>query len=210
MDEAKKTEVAVQEDVYEVSPITLDDVKKIADENYKTYSVLNWRGHDLVVRKIISYDEMSAFVNAVVSSCFNTETGEYEPQNRDFMYKYGEILFYTNVQLPSETAEAYDLVYAMDLNDFVERHINPHQLADIQSSIAEAIDYRLEQNVDVLKAEMKKFEDIFVQLGETMSKLDPDDMKKTMDAIMEHGAIDEKKIVQALFPQKADDANSDG
>jgi hypothetical protein len=206
MDENKTVEMTKSDETYEVSPIVLDSVLEIANSsNSEKYSAIKWHGMDLIIRHVISYDEMSAFVKAVVDACFNEETGEYEPQNRDFMYKYGEILFYTNVELPKETTEAYDVVYALDLNDYIGRHADQHQLADIQSAISEAIDYRLEQNLDALKAELRKFENVFVELGDTMSSIDPDEIKKTMASIAEHGKLDEGAIVKALFPKGADD-----
>lgn len=205
MDEVKTVETTGGDELYEVSPISIDTVVEIANADLKKYAVVDWHGKDLVIRRTIAYDEVRNFVNAVVEACFNKETGEYEPQNRDFMYKYGEILFYTNVELPQETSAAYDIVYALNLNDIIEDNIDAHQLADIQSAISEAIDYRLEQNLDSLKAELRKFEDVFKAIGETMSAIDPADITKTMAAIAEHGKIDEGAIVRALFPQKADD-----
>lgn len=208
MEEIKTTVTDTEKEMIEVKPIKLEDVYKTIKSDFAEYISVDWHGHELIVRNYISYDEMVSFVNAVVSACFNEETGEYEPQNRDFMYKYGEIIFYTNVELPKDTSEAYDVVYALDLNEVIEEHVNIRQIADIQQSISEQIEYRMEQNTDALKAELRKFEDVFRALGETMSVISPEEIEKTMAAISEHGKLDEGAIVRALFPK--DGGDSDG
>lgn len=204
MDEVKTMGTTGDNEMYEVSPVSVDKVIEIANSRGK-YTKLNWREQEILIRRTISYDEMSVFVKTVVNACFDEETGAYEPQNRDFMYKYGEILFFTNVELPKETGEAYDIVYALNLNDIIEEHADIHQIADIQNAISEAIEYRLEQNLDSLKAELRKFKDVFMALGETMSSIDPEDIRVAMKAIADHGKLDEGAIVRALFPKKADE-----
>lgn len=193
--------------MYEVAPISIDDIKNIAENKYKHYTSLKWLGHDLIIRKIIPFEAVHSFVNSVADACFNSETGAYEPENRDFMYKYCEIVFFTNVELPLDFDDAYDVVYITNLNDMIHEYADQYQIADIQSSITEAIQYRIDQNLDSLKAELRGFEDVFKKLGETMSAIDPEEIKKTMDAISKHGKLDEAAVVKALFPNGGGKSN---
>lgn len=192
-----------------VEQIPLGDVYKIIAEDYAEYSKIEWYGYEIAVRTNISYEEMDSFVDAVVDACFNQETGEYEPQHRDFMFRYGKIAFYTNFELPQDTEEAYRVVYALCADRFIDGVADACQLEAIQDAITEKIDYRLEQNVDMIKAELNKMKDMFAKLGETMSSIDPEEVKKTLASISEHGKLDEAAIVKALFNKDGESAGGE-
>lgn len=203
MNEEKNFDVTATEDTYEVAPVSVEDLKKIADTEFKQYTVTDWHGREIVVRYTIMYEEMENFVDAVTDACFDPESGEFMPANRDFMYKYCEAVFFTNVELPTDSGEAYSLLYLVDLNDVIEEHASHHQIADIQSAIDAKIRYRLDTRLDELKADMQKVQDGFRSLSEMTASIDPDDVRSALDAISAHGGIDEEKIVNAILAQKA-------
>jgi len=184
----------------EVYRIPSDQLQEIA-KDIERVTIVDWHGYKVVVRKAITQSEMLAFVKTVVESCFD-DNGEYTPENRDFMYRYCQILFFTNVDLPTESTEAYEFVYHLDLNNIVNMYAERYLLADIQSAIEEKVRYRLDTELDEMRKQVEQIAQVVGALNESISSVDPEDIKNLVAALAEHGAIDEQKIVEALFKER--------
>lgn len=200
MDENKTVEMIenAEEEMYRIPS---DKIQMVADEFDKAV-VVDWHDYKLLVRKTITQYEMTSFVDAVVKSCFDDETGTYMPENRDFMYRYCQILFYTNIDLPRESEDAYELVYLLDLNNIINTNAERYQLADIQSAIEEKIRYRLDTELDEMRKQVEQITQVVGALNESISSVDPEDIKNLVTAYVEKGGLDEQKIVEALFKDK--------
>ena len=199
MDENKNVDMieVAEEDLYRIPS---DKIQMVADEFDKAV-VVDWHDYKLLVRKTITQYEMTSFVDAVVKSCFDDD-GTYMPENRDFMYRYCQILFYTNIDLPRDSEEAYELVYLLDLNNIINANAERYQLADIQSAIEEKIRYRLDTELDEMRKQVERITQVVGALNECISSVDAEDIKNLVTAYIEKGGLDEQKIVEALFKDK--------
>ena len=213
MEEQKIEAVESEESIVEQNDgdiIHMEDVTKVIEDNFPPAVIKDWFGHQLIVRTYITQTEMEQFVDNIVNASFDSDTGDYAPERRDFMYRYCEILFFTNVEMPTDVEQAYRIVYATDLNHIIEETARYWQRADIQKAIEDKIQYRLDKDLDHLEVEMNKLTDGIAKVRESFASIDKDDIQRLLSAIGNGVNLDEEKLVKAFIDAKvASDKNDD-
>lgn len=94
---------------------------------------LNWHGLKVIVRRMISLEEMQRLVDVVWSLCWDGDRLCVELC--DFQLKCAVITFFTNVTLPEDAAAQYEYLYGTDLYETVTPYISQSQLAEIQDAL---------------------------------------------------------------------------
>lgn len=151
--------------------IPAKDFIAASEKHYDGETQVDVNGLQVMVRKHISLAEMEAFVTSVVSACFNKDSGEYAPEAKHFAYANNIILFYTNVNLPSDFSKRYDAMMHSSILNVVTEHIDAFQLRAITESIDERIDAMLAERTSVTGSKIASFLESIVSAMDDVEKM---------------------------------------
>lgn len=185
-----------------ISVNAIDEIMK----QYEDTESVNWNGLDVVITKNLSLEDMLAFADSVVKSCFDQTTGAYMPEVKDFVVRTNVMERYANFMLPGKVERQYDIVMRSGAYEMILNHINIVQFTELMR----AIDAKLQNVADAnVQAVLRHFNDVvasFEGLQEKVSALfsgvDAADIGKLIGAISESG-ISEEKVVQAYMAEQA-------
>ena len=188
-----------------VSVSAMDEIMK-GIENTET---VQWKGMDVTINKTLFMDDMLNFVDSVVNSCFDAQTGEYRPEAKDFAMRVNIMTRYANFTLPERNIDhQYNIAVMSGAVEMIMDHINMAQFNQILSAIDAKIDHRASMNIQVLT---KKFDDVITEfeslqdkIGSMFTGLSPDDLKKIAETLA-NGNFSEEKIVEAMMPKMGSD-----
>lgn len=136
----------------------IEAVKSVKEE----YEELLWNGLTIIVRNTIEPEEVVAFVEHVVDKCFDSETGEFTPHNKDFLFRTFIIHFYTNIDLPLDNAnELYNIMYGTNLLESVLEFVDGDQLRAVTNAANSAIEHRLNTEIAGFKDRMNTLLSLF-------------------------------------------------
>lgn len=187
----------------EVNMVFLDTIEDAMKNEFVNFEVTEWLGGKIIIEKSISLRKACEFVNEVVNSCFNEDDGEYMPEIKDFSIRACTVEKYTNIALPKNVEELYDLLYATDIYGFVCERINRKQLAALIDAANEKIDYRVESGVAMVRKAVADVHALTSQFANLFGDITPDDVKAITHAIMD-GRLDEEKLIEAYAKVKAE------
>lgn len=184
----------------------------IADESGhpETYYI-QYKGIPIAIKGSLSLLDILKIADNVASFCF-MDDGEYMPELKDFFFKRELIETATNIELPEDIAECYDLIMNSDLGRWVDytfcenlevyRDLMPHLYAVIQDKM----DYMADSGLALLRSRMDglvyAIENLSIQSENMFGKVSPDDMEKLISSVDSLGKIDEKKLVKAFTEQE--------
>lgn len=137
----------------------------------------------LKVNRRLGLDKMLAFVNNVVSICFNDD-GDYMPQVHEFVFRVNVLNMYTNLTMPKDINRQYDLCYGTDAYDLVYEHISGEQIQDIRDAIDKSISYRIgqkkfekiNQSADIKNSILESIDTLFSGLKDVLDGLDQENL----------------------------------
>ena len=187
--------------------IDLSEFKKAAVSERNEFEEIEWRGLKIKVKHTLDLAGTIKFVSYVTDSCFDSETGEYLPEIVDFAKRSAIVQFYTNITLPEETSEQYELLYGNDLIDSIKNShiIDLDQFWLIDDAINDKLYYltsmdiyRIKNGFESLVDGLSKLEESF---GEIFGSIDSDSISKIADAV-DDGMLDEAKLVKAIMNEK--------
>lgn len=188
-----------------IKRISVNAVDEIMNglENTET---IQWNGMEVTITRNLSLEDMMAFVDSVVKSCFDQTTGAYMPEIKDFAIRSNIMERYANFTLPRKVERQYDIVVRSGAVEEILRHINYVQFDELTKAIDAKLQNAADANVQMV---FRKFNDVatsFEGLQEKanalFSDVDPADISKLMGAISEHG-ISEEKVVQAYVAEQS-------
>lgn len=176
-----------------------------SSQGYKDVTYTDkWNGLDIEITKVIGMREMMGFVINVVEGCFTSDE-TYLPELKDYNIKENIILYYTNIELPDEVVDKYDLLYATDIVDFVVERINKSQIKEIVRSIDKKIEHRAAANIEMVYKQVNdlyvQMNDLFEKIGGAFEGVTQEEISNVMKALAD-GKMDEAAIVRALFEQQ--------
>lgn len=155
------------------------------------------------IKKIIALPEMISFVQEVVESCIDNETGEYLPEAYDFAIRVGVLTRYANFTMPANMEKQYMLVYGTGAFDQVLLHINNTQFNDIVRAIDKKIKFMLEV---ISSSAVTKINDVINKLGEIASAgekafegVDADNMAKVIQGVSKLGDMSEEDVAKVIL-----------
>jgi hypothetical protein len=185
-----------------ISINVMDEILKTYDNNEK----IEWNGLEVVITKTLPLEEMMAFANSVVKSCFDQATGTYMPEIKDFAIRSNVMERYANFTLPSNVERQYDMVMRSGAFEMILNYINPSQFNELTSAIEARLQNAADANVQMAFSRFNdvvtSFEGLQEKVGALFAGVDPADIGKLMGAISEH-SVSEEKIVQAYVSATA-------
>lgn len=119
-------------------------------------SSFSWNEMDVTVKRFLNMGEMLDFTNSVVNSCFNSKTGEYRPEIKDFAVRSCILEIYANFDLPEDLVERYDLIYQSNVIMDVMKYIDQAQFNVIMMAIDNKIDAKISTNIAKFEQEMRE------------------------------------------------------
>lgn len=185
-----------------ISVTAMDEIFK----RYQETETVQWNGLDVVIKKNLSMTDMLNFVDSVVNSCFDTQTGEYRPEAKDFAMRANILTRYANFALPERNVEhQYEIAVLSGAADMVLEYVNATQFYEMRCAIDAKIEHKASANIQVLN---KKFDDVVTEFENLQNKMSamftgvtPDDLKKLAETLA-NGNFSEEKIVEAMMPKK--------
>lgn len=193
-----------------VKKISINAMDKVAKENYQRLIEKDWNGSRLVIRRLLSLNEILEFTKRVTESCFAQDTNEYLPEVRDFAIRSNVVEMYANVKLPDNLEHQYELLYMTDIFDAVFAEIDKVQFEALVNAIDEKIATAAEANIQMLQVKIDDAAHSVAAIVEKVASLfeglGNDDIRNFVDAVGKNG-IDEEKIVRLLTEKENGGAN---
>lgn len=190
-----------------ISVTAMDEIMK----RYQETETVQWNGLDVIIKKNLSMDDMLNFVDSVVNSCFDAQTGEYRPEAKDFAMRVNVLTRYANFSLPERNVEhQYQIAVLSGAVDMILNYVNAAQFYEMGRAIDAKIEHKASANIQVLT---KKFDDVVTEFENLQAKLSTmftgvssDDLKKLAETLA-NGNFSEEKIVEAMMPKNGVGAN---
>jgi hypothetical protein len=187
--------------------ISIDAIRNVLDEHDKNEITVDWYGEELCIKRSLSAAEMMRFVSDAVDACY-TSDGEYMPEARAFAERMLTFAYYTNFELPENTAERFAFVYSkiMSTNyDQLMCEIDEEQHDEMIYAISQKIRYRNDVKRQDLENRIMEAADAMNNIADLLSGLvngvEPGDIQNLIAALGENG-IDEEKIVSLIAKEK--------
>lgn len=190
-----------------MSKITNVELKEIIgedihSENVQTKVPLADKEIVIVVKKMISLEEMVGLIDTVVEQSFSDD--EYKPYLHRFSYVRNMLAYFTNLPYDCDNEIFNYLVYKSKIFSLIEEKISPRQLYDIRNMIEKGINFHKEMILSHQKKLLnvaidtinKEQEDIISQITDLLGKFenmdfDVDKLDKILDKV-KGISVDEK------------------
>lgn len=190
-----------------ISVAAMDEIMKRYDET----ETVQWNGLEVIIKKNLSMDDMLNFVDSVVNSCFDAQTGEYRPEAKDFAMRVNILTRYANFALPERNVEhQYQIAVLSGAVDMILNYVNTAQFYEMGRAIDAKIEHKASANIQVLT---KKFDDVVTEFENLQTKLSTmftgvssDDLKKLAETLA-NGNFSEEQIVEAMKPKNGVEVN---
>lgn len=198
--ELKEEKPMAKKKIKRISVNAMDEILK----DYENTETIQWNGIEVVITKNLSLEEMMAFADSVVKSCFDQASGTYMPEIKDFAIRSNIMERYANFTLPSKVERQYDVVIRSGVVEEILRHINFSQFDELLKAIDAKLQNAADANVQMV---FRKFDDVVTsfeglqdKVGALFAGVDQADIGKLMSAISENG-VSEEKVVKAYIEQ---------
>lgn len=161
---------------------------------------------EVKIKYNLSLSEMLQFIEDVVSSCVDAESGKFYPEIMWFSIHSAVLTMYANFNLPSNVEKQYNLVYNTDAVELVMGHINRNQYDEIVNAIQNRIDHerKIMENTMLDKmSELVSRITAYMQQSDTLfGSVDSEDMSSLVKNLADIGKIDEDKLIHALVESR--------
>lgn len=198
--ELKEEKPMAKKKIKRISVNAMDEILK----NYENTETIQWNGIEVVITKNLSLEEMMAFADSVVKSCFDQTSGAYMPEIKDFAIRSNVMERYANFALPSKVERQYDMVMRSGAFEMILNHVNISQFNELMRAIEAKLQNAADANVQMVFRQFNdvvtSFESLQERVGSLFAGVDAADIGKLMNAMSENG-ISEEKVVQAYMEQ---------
>lgn len=188
--------------------ISVNAFEKAMKETYAPTVAFEWNGNDVIVTKTLDIGNMMQFVSNVVTGCFDSETGAYMPEVKDFFVKFNILEMYANFTMPKNVNTRYELIYCTDAVENVLNYINHVQFNEIMTAIDKKIDALVDSNASFMASKMiemaSAFEALQNKTSEIFENITTDDINAIAGAV-KNGTLDADSLVKAYMSQKDDE-----
>ena len=178
---------------------------KAVAEHCEKIKTVEWNGLEIEIKKNISLDEMIAFVDDVISICFDANTGTYYPNRKSFTIRAAVIELYTNLSMPDSLQKKYEMVYGTDLFETILINIDEEQYSDIVRAINDGLKFHTSTGAAAVMRQMNDVMEGFEKLEQNLSGIfagvKETDIQKIVRAISDNG-LDEEKLMRAYLESK--------
>ena len=118
------------------------------------------------VKRVLSLDEAIGFVNQVVASVFDADTGDYTSEALAFATKVNVLTCYAGFEQPKDLKKAYRLIAESDIMSLVYAVIDKVQYQELLSAIEEKLGYMKQMAVSTAA---RKIDELIHKIEEVMS-----------------------------------------
>ena len=180
--------------------ITLDDFD--IPEDITTIDIC---GKEVQVKSALGLTETIGFVDSVVSTVMDSETGDYRPELFDFAFGAMLLMYYTNIALPEDSGEQYALVCHTGLCFEIKKNIDTEQLDSLRTAAELKVAHLVRCAESTLASQMADLLASFEQLQEhtrdMFSNVGGADLKAMVDTLAD---MDEATLAKAVLAHHGD------
>lgn len=138
-----------------IKKISATAFSRAVKNNFDDVLFEDWCGLQIVITPTISLQEVFNLVADVSTNCFSSD-GDYIPEAMSALLNCGIIEKYTNISLPEDVTERYDLVMRSGVIDLVLPRINEMQYEQIVEAIRDKVEYMCDSNVSKLSSSISQ------------------------------------------------------
>lgn len=200
--------------------VTVNALERVVKEyaamgqEWATDVIVTWAGMGVTVHRVLPLQTMMEFVERVAKSCFDTETGEYIPEVKDFAIRSNILDTYANFTLPKNIDQQYRFVYGTDAVDIVLQNVSQKQFKEILRAIDAKIEYLVRTDIERIRHDVanavQAINDIATRFSALMEWTAPGDVERLLSSIGKDGAFDEEKLVKAFLSERNTQKESAG
>lgn len=180
--------------------ITVTALREAIKDKFDNTVIKEWNGLEITIKHTLTLGEMFALAQGIVEACFD-EDNRYVPEKSDFAMRLGVIELYTNLTLPKDLEEQYDILYRTDIFEFVLGFINSKQFGIIVRSIDERIEQINRINASNVESQLNSMcaaiDNIQQQMSDIFNGVDAETINKLAGAMI-NTQLDEEKLVRAI------------
>lgn len=188
--------------------ISINKLESTMTNNVVSFALDGHPDIEVTVRRVLPLYDVMQLVADVVSTCVDTETGEYIPEVQAFAVRSAVLTMYANFTLPKDPQKQYDLIYNTTAFQQVLDVIDRVQYDEILYSINERIKHEvamLESTMARQVAELTDNMNRFIKNSEELfGTVGGDDMSALMKNLSKIGKVNEKELVKAIIDAKQD------
>lgn len=181
--------------------ISISQMDKVMKSLGNTEATFEWNGVTVVVKTLLSFQEMMEFAGRVKANCF--VDGEYLPEVRDFAIRDCIVDMYSNIRLPDNIEHKYEILYRTDICQEIVKYVNSDQYEQLLVAIDDKITAASESNTEGLRIRIEEIahelDNMVTEAGALFDGIDKSDIETIFEAVKSSGKIDEEKIARAYM-----------
>lgn len=181
--------------------ISISQMDKVMKSLGNTEATFEWNGVTVVVKTLLSFQEMMEFAGRVKANCF--VDGEYLPEVRDFAIRDCIVDMYSNIRLPDDIEHKYEILYRTDICQEIVKYVNSDQYEQLLVAIDDKITAASESNTEGLRLRIEEIahelDNMVTEAGALFDGIDKSDIETIFEAVKSSGKIDEEKITRAYM-----------
>ncbi len=116
-----------------VTKVPSDAICRVANVSVKQYKKIVWHTINIVVRYSIPIEEYYDLIHTIVDQCTDPD-GNFIFAVFDFAFRANVVSSYSNVELPTDHADMFEVLYATDLYAVVCKNANAEQIRSIETA----------------------------------------------------------------------------
>ncbi|MCL1952040.1 MAG: hypothetical protein FWF60_04350 [Oscillospiraceae bacterium] len=145
------------------------------------------------------------FVDSVAATVIDGETGEYRPELFGFAFDAMVLMYFTNIALPEDAGEQFNLICHTDLCFEVKRSIDTEQLEGLRAAADLKIEHLLRCAENALATKMAGLLASFEQLRESTRDIFSTVGGAELKAMVDHlSGMDEATLAKTVLAQQED------
>ena len=170
---------------------------------------INGQSFTIKIKSVISFKDMSSFVNTVVNNSFTDD--EYDSVNNEMAFNRCLLAYYTNI--PFDIEDIDNLIYQTNIMDLIKDNVSKKQLSSIKRMILESIDFKQRK---ILSVQKSKIDELINRIAEEQSEIISEvnkfvetfndtfsnvnfDVDKMMEIVDKLNSIDLNKVSKELY-----------
>lgn len=194
-----------------ITAAQLADAAAVEDGKRPDCYYVQYKGIPITIKGGFTVEDVLMIAGNVADYCF-LDGGEYIPELKEFFIRRELIDAATNIELPEDLSECYELIMNAGLGAWVDETFNEYlqvyadQMPYLRDAIQDKIDYMAESGLAVLRSRMDALiyaiEGLCEQSEQMFGGISPEDTKKLIASADSLGNIDEEKLVKAFIKQE--------
>lgn len=172
---------------------------------------IQYKNIPIAVKGSFTLHDILKIADNVADFCF-LDDGEYIPELKEFFLRRELLETATNIELPKDVDECYELIMNSDLGEWVDYTFGSYlevyaiQMPKLRAAIQDKVDYMADSGLALLRSRMDALiyaiESFSEQNENLFNETTPEDMQKFISSVASIEKIDEEKLVKAVAGQQ--------